>query len=217
MLPFSVSAQDKIEGIGRFKIGKTTIESLSDQPISKINEDYQRVAVGQKLVELTRNLTEPESTPSGTPFSKDVRVFYSDRHEVAGIELIDLYLTFYKGVLHKIAIDHSDELIEALTLKYGKPKVELKTTPIKCVYRLTGRASKPKVNQTSKTYWLNNNVSAIYFYSLKYNSDCEADYFDYFHIIDITKDQEVNSIEAIAKKEYELKMKEAKQKSLSDF
>jgi hypothetical protein len=137
--------QDKIEGIGKFKLKKTTTAYLDTlvkekdfdrETIHSFEEYFSLRSRTNKLAEIFPDTVKTYNSPSYSHYCADARVFYIPKIEIAGIVLTDTYLTFYKDTLVDINTDYSSQITEAFGLKYGEPQIETKDKEVKCTLNL---------------------------------------------------------------------------------
>ncbi|MDY0216980.1 MAG: hypothetical protein RBS19_08505 [Bacteroidales bacterium] len=127
-----VDSQNKIEGIGVFKIGKTKIKIINqiaedNNTVLKWYSDYSdtewlKYFRGIEIAELFPNLQDSSKNPLRTSYCPNVRVFFINAYKIAGINLLNIHLRFYNDKLIEFYCDYSNELLDALSIKYGKPK-----------------------------------------------------------------------------------------------
>lgn len=179
----SAHTQNFIDGLGKFKIG------MAGSDIEKYIIDngytyYNNITSSSEVVALLKN----EKTVGKIPYTGE-SIIYGDMCEktvvfifsnliIADINIKKVQLYVYKGKLIRIAADSSTELFNALSLKYGKPKVEKKKEYTTCVNVYTGYESE-LVTTTFKSQWENkkNDITCTDFFIKGYNDNCEEDIF----------------------------------------
>ena len=132
-------AQNKIEGIGKFKLGATTneIKKILVEATKDLlkNPEFSEIPIVSNerdkginfCVQLCQN---PDSTFSDAPLDKNAEIFYIRMYRIVDkIAIYDVYLHFYNDSLYCITSAFTDNLIDAFKLKYGNPKEERKETP----------------------------------------------------------------------------------------
>ncbi len=117
-ITLAVSAQNKVEGIGPFKINKTTVAQLPqiaqdlgvkfEEVLPDTAEAIQSGKVGQRVSEGS--------------FCSDAKVYTARSITLAGVDFKNVYLTFYKGSLISFRSFGTPEIEQALTEKYGSGK-----------------------------------------------------------------------------------------------
>jgi hypothetical protein len=189
-LSLATFGQNKIEGIGKFKLKKTTtsfLDTLStEQNLEKIviraNNEYFRIKNQDNiLAEVKPDTLQPYSSPVYSHQCKDVRVFYLPNTKISDIDISEMYLTFYKDTLVDINIDYSHDIIDALTLKYGDPKLEKKENEVTCTLKLTGSEIKYKETMYYKK-WENGNIKCTAAIGDYRDSKCERQTLSYISI-----------------------------------
>ncbi|GAB4018843.1 hypothetical protein GCM10028808_54740 [Spirosoma migulaei] len=127
-------SQDKIEGIGRFKIGKASrslvqaIATETGMPIETVDSAIKTEKSTQsQIVEIKSNLitSKVSHTPLHAPVCEHVRVFYINNFREAGIELKSVYLFFKDDILIKFTCYATSQLNSAMELSYGQPEVTI--------------------------------------------------------------------------------------------
>ncbi|MCK8490432.1 hypothetical protein M0L20_01135 [Spirosoma sp. RP8] len=211
LISLSSYAQDKIEGIGRFRIGRSTI-GLIDSLVSESGEqlsvvdnymfDQENTSIGELVI----NRQNPHESPIGSSFCPDVRVFYMNQYEVSGIALTKIYLIFKNERLISLKSSNSMELEEALALKYGEKEPTVRTKPVSCG------------NETILSRrWVNNTLIATTYSRIYYNTSCKKQLVEYFWIRDTDKYDEGESCSEKAKSLLVSKQQQIKRDKLKDF
>ncbi|MFT3679476.1 MAG: hypothetical protein QM791_04340 [Ferruginibacter sp.] len=226
LLSFSfVNGQDKIEGIGKFKLNKLTylqLDSLAQEwqygrDATRKFSEYSSYA-GQKnyLIQLLPDTLKEYGSPPHTHHCKQTRVFYIPTIKVSDIELKDLFLTFYNDTLVELDVEYSSQIVKALSLKYGEPTIEEKEKDIQCTLSLTGSSIALKEKMYYQ-HWVNNTIRCMAVIGTYYNNDCEKRTLKYINIFatniyeELRKCDEEAQGKIINKKDQELK------KKLDDF
>lgn len=175
-------AQDKIEGIGIFKVGKLTVSEFEQYaatnglPITKVSnseENYRnRNAPIREL--LVSSPTSYENPPYSS-FCPKTRAFSLNTYTVAGIDVNNLILTFYEGKLIRLVCSSpGQELVDAVKLKYG-PSVD--TTE-----KRKSACPSGKDDMTYHNTWKNGDIEAAYTLSSYLNGDCTPKVLHFFHV-----------------------------------
>jgi hypothetical protein len=226
----SSSAQTpKINGIGKFQIGKTTssiITDLSNQYGLKINEtsdnlatidEFTYIDTPTKILFISKEANETKDFPHAKylPLTQ-VKVFYLNNIQIAGLIFHNVFLQFYKDTLYHIEADSDDYIDSALELKYGPPKITQKKRIINCsnayrnfeyeeftLYRSWGNPGK--------------HISAISVNSFYYNSKCEKENLHYLDIYDFKIEDKVNTQLNQSEKEKQVQRDKDKKKTITDL
>lgn len=164
IIALSASAQQKIDGIGKLRLGAPVelIDELGLGTPKLVGSDLDFYKMERS------SYIEPKSiyemTPPGEekrygeqwPKVQDERVFYISEYEiVSGVVLKKVQLHFYKNALYSIVAESNRNFEELLTLKYGKPKLEVKTEDKKYTNTFTG-ATITKTDEHYFSEWATN-------------------------------------------------------------
>ena len=134
-----VSSQNKIDGIGKFRLGATTEEVK--KILVEICRDTFKDSSFSQIPAVTNNFEKldtfcaqlrqnADSTFSNAPLDKNEDIFYIKEYKIVnGISIYDVYLHFYNDLLYCIEGGFSDNLIDAFKVKYGDPKEERRVKP----------------------------------------------------------------------------------------
>ncbi len=208
-----VDSQNKIEGIGIFKIGKTKIKIINQilEENKVVLENFDNIKQSRWLkyridfvvAELTPNITDDKLNPLLTCFCPDVRVFFIKEYKIAGINLQNIHLKFYKNTLIAFYCDSSDELLQSLTTKYGNPK------RIENWDKASGFSKLDNVNYSS-LYWNNDSIFA----SFNYETDALGKKNSYFIVRDLSLDNNIAVCEIKKKETY---LNDLRKKVLNDL
>lgn len=196
-----VDSQNKIEGIGVFKIGKTKIkiinQILEEKKVELENFDnikqsrWLKYRIDFVVAELTPNITDDKLNPLLTCFCPDVRVFFIKEYKIAGINLLNIHLKFYKNTLIAFYCDSNDELQQSLTTNYGEPK------RIENWDKASGFSKLDNVNYLS-LYWNKDSIFA----SFNYETDALGKKNSYFIVRDVSLDSIIADCEIKKKETY---------------
>jgi len=189
--------QQKIDGIGQLRLGMR-IEQIYDLlAIKKIkvvtngDKDAERelyVGIKHHPVLLKADTTK-SFLPSDWNISPcpDVQIMKVPEYKVAGIDISQLELTFYKNSLVKLVINApSSEFIDAFKAKYGNGNLEVKTDTAKCSRRFGGDFEAEEHTYTTTWRSSDDSVSIYYIASDYRNSSCEQQYLTVFSIDNLT-------------------------------
>ena len=112
------------EGIGKFKINKSTTDVIDN-----IEKDVKSSFEITNIVEFYNNLYTIDLQLKEIIFDdsisvcRDSRIFYISSYSISNIELKNIYLLFYKDVLIEFRCDKNKELDVLFTMKYGRPYI----------------------------------------------------------------------------------------------
>lgn len=160
LLPIIVNAQNKIDGLGPFKIGKTLCSKIPT---------FADTTAGR--------LFYAQSTFSNT------ETWYAGYYQIAGMWIQDLTLEFFHDTLYSIKCTGSDSLDLALTAKYGKGIMTV--PPDKMIKCRTGL--KIEYTETEEHFYINyptanKNISAIRIFGQYFDDECKKQYHNSFYI-----------------------------------
>lgn len=183
-------AQNKIEGIGKFKIQKTTTSSL-DSIVKELDYDREKItswdeyfkisSKENKIAEIFPDTVNKYGSLSYSTYCTTARVFYIPRFKVSGIELKNTYFTFYKDTLIKIKTDYSGDIIDAFETKYGKPVLDKSEKKVECTLTYTG--TKVTYKETIYyQYWENENIKCTAAIGEYRSSNCERKILSYISV-----------------------------------
>lgn len=215
-------SQTSVVGIGMFKIGKTNI-SIIDSVLKELKttkvisyEDMKPFRYSHnynKVYELKRDSLNQIRSDFHSTECKGFRVFYISTFKISDILVEDIYLTFKDNVLYSL-IATSNELYEALKIKYPKFKLSMVEKNTNCV---EGGLKYAKFGKDSKftTTWSNGSIEAKIIENYYYTKDCEITHYDYINIYKIPEiflfecDEKINKNREIrAKKALNDKLKD---------
>ena len=193
--------QNKIKGIGIFKIGETKINVINQilednntelENCNSVKQDrWLKFRMDFTVAELFPNITDIDLDPLLTCFCPDVRVFFIKEYTIAGIYLSNIHLRFYKNTLIEFYCDDSDDLLQALTTKFGNPKRLDKWD------KISGFNFSDNTKYSS-LYWNNDPIFA----SFNYETDASGENDFYFVIRDISYDKTIKDCETQRKDAY---------------
>ncbi len=182
--------QNKLEGIGKFKIKKTTTAYLDT--LSK-EQDFERTTIKSfmdnfmltnqinKIAEIFPDTVNTYNSPPNAHYSKDVRAFYIPTIKISEIDISNTYLIFYKDTLVGINTNYTSEIADAFEVKYGNPAISKMEKVVKCTLKLTGGIV-TYVDTTFYYTWENGEIKCIAAISDYHNSECEKKKFSYISI-----------------------------------
>ena len=222
-------AQEDFRGIGIFKIGISTTQTLNEfvtkngikiKESTSLMDTYGNYASSKKTSNvLLLRKSEKDQYLTDPKYSEhpDVKVYYVNYYEVAGIGLKTLYLEFYKDTLYDLQCDYSTELVEAISLKYGKGVDSTATKKIQCTGRLAGNFEVEEFYHYTKWSSINKQVQATACIGEYYNSKCEKQILSYFVINNSELKIRIGKEESAIKSAQEEKNNNDKKSKLSDF
>jgi len=207
---------ENIEGIGKFKIGKTPVTYLETfikennferQSINSWDEYQNFKYQTYKIAEVFTDKDEPYmSATYCASYCKKVRAFYIPKMTIAEININNAFLTFYNDTLVRISISYSPEILNAFEVKYGKPRISADSKNVTCTSKITAET---KILQETdfSSYWENRNIQCVASINNSYNDDCEKTQDSYILIylrtvrskIQECNDKEENKINEIKK------------------
>lgn len=217
--------QDKIEGIGKFKIKKYTIDQLDTlvtdnyfmrQTVSNSKSFFNLYNKSDILIEIQPDTVEINMSIAYSLFCKKTRVFFIPKYSVAGIELKNTYLTFYNDTLTELQTDYTFDVINAIKLKYGEAKIDKKEKEISCELKLTGA----KVNYTETMYyqyWYNGSIKCTAAIGDYRNSKCEKKTISYITVNNEKNTDQINRCDEKEKQRLKNRLDDSKKRQLSDF
>ena len=164
---------EKIEGIGRFKIGISTPATL----VSLAKERGVIIEDGINNFLSLNLIRRLHGKVNGTifeiePVCPQTEIYYVRSYKASGLALEHLYLTFFKGLLIRVYCKSSFGIYDQLFSKYGPPKIEMKNVDIPC-------KSPSSVNILIKekrfaSQWTNGKIVAVNRGGIDYNpSNCD--------------------------------------------
>jgi hypothetical protein len=160
-IPMASFAQNKIDGLGPFKIGKTLcskIPSFADTSQGRLfyaKSEYPKT-----------------------------ETWYAGYYQIAGMWIEDLTLVFYHDTLYSITCRGSDSLDLALSAKYGQGKI---TTPpdkiVKCRTGLKIEYTEEEKHMYVNYPTTNKNITAIRMFGDFFDDECKKVYFNTYTIL----------------------------------
>lgn len=201
-------AQEKLSGIGQFKIGsskKLLQEYIQKNSLTYENDDFKE-AIRNNDYDLAKKISQFEDSfdkqrirtyeidsSVSDPFSeqdlycKDVSIYMINFLKIGDLQVRAIKLKYYQDSLYSIESRFNIDLNDALTLKYGKPKLEEKLKTIYCIYKLTG-IKEPHEEKVYYSTWpspmgvKSQSVLMVYF-----DDKCKKGYLQTFSIINSGK------------------------------
>lgn len=225
LLSFSALGQNKIEGIGKFKLKKTTTALLDT--LAK-EQDFDRITIKSfeeyfglrykknKIAEVFSDTVKSYNSPPYSHLCKNVRVFYLPKIKISDIDISEMYLTFYDDTLIDIHVDYNKDVVEALELKYGAPVLDTKEKEVSCTVNLTGAT----VKYTETMYyqkWENGNIKCTAAIGDYRDSKCEKQVLAYITISIEKFSEKIRDCDESEKDRIKNKENTEKKKKLDDF
>jgi len=230
----STIGQNKIEGVGKYKINKMTIVSLQNiinennfildsiksyNEYSKFKKDSYLSNLTSKKVyiaEVFSDTIKKYNSPPNSSLCKMRRVFYIPEMEISKIQLKDTYLTFYNDTLISVDIKYNDKITEAFTLKYGQPEIESNEETINCIENSNGKT----IEKTEKMYyqnWENEDIKCTAALGFYYNDKCEQTYLSYIMIYLKGKKEEIRACDKNELEQLTIRKNKRKKSQLEEF
>ncbi len=218
-------APGKIDGIGKFKIGKTTLAVIAELESelntqvkqAKTQDDvYQESGHYNVILELIPDTVSEYDGPSAASQCLAVKSYLIPRYKLADIGLEDVKLIFVGGVLADFQCSEPNELVEALEIKYGKTPVKATEETIYCTLNLTGQRISHKETMYTQS-WGSATIPASYVLSVYYDSDCKKQRLSFFHVYSLPVMSKVYKCEDASRKRREASANAERKKKLSDL
>lgn len=217
----------QVTSIGIFKIGLTyeqTAGKLADEKGLKV---YQSSSYGETYgsnpgpyTTVIYEVLNRESMlfckeEDGNYITGDLSIIFIDCYQISGLKVKKLFLKYWKNKLYSIECDGSSDLTDAVHIKYGKGKSEIKENIITCQNGFGATFYKEELIAYER--WISGNIEARDYFHKGYNDKCEKEYFTLFTIEDRPTSKLVESkIDAI-KSSSEAKEKKSARERLKDF
>lgn len=217
--------QEKMEGIGRFKLNKTTIEyldTLSSEKgydrsvVNNFSEIFRLRGRSNKLIEIVKDTVEGYRSPTYSHYCKYARVFYIPEITISNVSIKELYLTFLNDTLISIHLDYSSEVVDALNLKYGEGRLESKERETECTLKLTG-ANVTYNDKMFYRHWENGKINCTAAIGNYRDSKCEKQILSYISIYVLSAEEKLRSCDEKERKIAEEIKSSRKKKELADF
>jgi hypothetical protein len=211
LIIISTYSQDKLKGIGSFKIGEYKIDQLMGYAKENrlktkiINNRSDEVKIKndkKNFAELIPNKENRRNSPVYSILCDGVRVFILTETKINDIKVNNLKLSFKDNLLYDLHCDYSIELGNAIETKYGKGESKIEDQATSC-----GKET------TIQTIWNNENIQASANQKKSFNSLCEVAIRSYFDICDLQVTIDVHKRTAEKEKAFD----EEKKKTLSNF
>lgn len=192
LTPIISFPQNRISGLGPFKIGTTSLQDLE-----KIMTDQHQSLSGE--------LQEDSIT----------YIYKGDIFDLGAMTVNNLALSFYKDTLYKIECDCSQQLNEGLELKYGKAKMVVEHKTIHCRSGLKIDYTETETFISSTYLTATPHIGANRTQGIYFNDECKKRAFDNLTIVNIKTDA-ISSLAYQRKRERkELARKDSLKKQLS--
>lgn len=219
--------QVKITGVGKLKLYSdiSLINELGYSPKTKkicTMDDYfkyvYKKSSGDKIYEIYADSINGINGCYGY-YNKDIRFFYVPKYDlISDLTITGLELLFYRDSLISIKCDGETKLCDALDLKYGKSKLDLKEKEHTFTYTYTG-AQATKTDETYTYTWNTNDPNVTCNNVLKkwYTDKGEEMFFHTFTLSNTSHDADIRSIEIELKKRMKNIQDEKKKVNLDGF
>ncbi|WP_461039900.1 hypothetical protein [Spirosoma harenae] len=149
LLPSFCHAQAKLTGLGEYRIGITTPDSISHTDFKEQEQAYAKGTVALPC--------------------NHIRIFKAVTKVVEGVSIPDLFLVFYDNKLYKIVCKYTDKLKQAFLLKNGKGRSRPQGRLSFC-----GQGNDKPMLITSEI-WQNDDILALAIHGSGYNTDCQQE------------------------------------------
>jgi len=224
-----VKGQTKISGIGPFKILATPssiIDTLSKMYGVSIKETNDVLETETNYYDENPTkiffISKDKNENAEYPHSKYIRhpkvkVYFLNNFLIPEVVVLhNVFLRFFNDTLYSFECEGSEILDTALTLKYGNPKIKIRTHPVTCsnAYRTFNYEE-----YSSHKEWqnLSKKIDADLVYSTYYNSKCEKKSFTYFLLYNTVIDTKITDYIDKGNKMKEAQNLNEKKKSLTNF
>jgi hypothetical protein len=171
-------------GIGVFKIGSDTsvLMTFAKQNIDTIRDcsDFENLLYAREkngegdITQLLRLKRSQEQGNIGLieSYCPQVTEYYISRYIVSGILIKNIRLKYFQNKLVQFSSDFSNEIKDALTVKYGKSSLSVESKKLSCMHNLTGIAT-PLVEKTYTEKWTNGPIRVLSVLYDKYDDKCK--------------------------------------------
>ena len=234
LISFFAFSQDtpQLEGIGKFKINKTTISIVNDLSkelrvsLKKINSSQQEFDedrnddhyIGNYILELIRDTINQYESPAYSSNCPNVKVFKIRSYEIAGIKIEKIYLHFYNDILIEFECENNDQLREAMRLKYGKSKLDFKEKEIKCTYTSNGnQITYKEISSTESWYNSDTTVTGTCLLNVYYSEKCEKSTINILSISNYKFSKTIYDCDKANREATEARKNAQKKSKLSEF
>jgi hypothetical protein len=221
----SILSQDRIEGLGKFKLNKTTVSfidtftienKLTKKTAHSFEETYSIQRNGNIICELFPDTIKTYMSPSYTHFCENTRTFFIPKFTISEIPISNTYLIFYNDTLISIKTDYSSAITEAFELKYGKSKLEVKEKEVNCTLKLTGAP----LTFTEKMFyqnWENGKIKCVAAIGDYRDSKCEKQTLSYINFSVDNIEEKIRECDDVKKAIIKSKQDNEKKKKLDGF
>lgn len=130
------------DGIGRFRVGKTTIkiiDSLSSEKqilVKKVNSGMQQAKAlssgWEYFIENVSNEEDGISSPVESSKCSLIRSFVLSDYDFHGIKLKEIWFVFFRDTLSDLKFEYNSDLKEAIDAKYGKAREKFQIDTSTC-------------------------------------------------------------------------------------
>ena len=223
-------AQEKIKGIGKFKINESTRTQVDSILAGDLGQQFPDTFDKNEnnflsIHESKWAILTPDSTPDyAHPYYNYEKVnllplhcsmatvYFIKSYSIANIQFESVYLTFRKDTLVGFVSDYSEEITDAMKLKYGNIQPTMKTTLINCQNKIGNKFTK---DETEIIYsWKNGSIEAKSYFK---QYGCNGSFLTYFSVKDNAKLSTLQKCSNDAYLKIKGKLDTQKKKSLKDF
>jgi hypothetical protein len=222
---FGLCAQDKITGFGKLKLGSpiTIIYEMGYdvKPVTSMSEYVNYVYeynFSTDIYEILSDSTQKSRIPE-TPIDHRVKTFVVPKYAVTdNIEIKGIKLKFFNDSLISIQCNANKDLEEALTLKYGEPKKDLREKEHQFTYTYTGNTV-TKIDRFFTTTWETNdkNISCTSVLMSWYSDNGKENIKAYVLLSNNLYINKINDAEIIIRKRIKDRELSQKKQSLDSF
>lgn len=149
VLPQLSRAQSRVAGLGNYRIGITTPDSLNRTQFKEVDQSYVKGTIALPCTH--------------------IRTFTSATVTIAGILVTNLALVFYDNRLAKLACDYGDSLKMAFAARYG-PGVH---QPVSHLQLCTKENATPLLMWGES--WPGDDILPLVVYRRGYTADCKPE------------------------------------------
>lgn len=212
-----LSAQEKISGIGKFKIHKATISIISEiekeigesaEVVKETSDFYKKKRSSSNTIMRLEADSATKSPIIYAAYCADSKVYNIKQYEISGIKLRELYLFFYQDTLVRMQAECSYDLRTALETKYGEPETESKEADGLCGFHK---------DKTKADTWNNENIEAQITDMTIYDTDCKDLWIYSFGIYKAAENNAMENCDKAAQEKIQAKKNKEKLDKLKDF
>jgi len=184
---FSAAAQETtlFTGLGPFLIGQSSV-AVMDSICKEQNWTLHKIRPSGLIdaypaVELVNDLFEDAGGVTEGYHCKEVRSFIISHYNLLGCTLVNVHLYFYRDTLFDFSCEGNTELLQAISYKYGIPKIIQNKHAATCKDG-DGKDMSFEDIKTDKS-WSHDEVYALYTEWLVHDNSCNEKRLDKFKMI----------------------------------